>query len=117
MLREEKIDDEQLDWKTSKKRDFDQVTWEMEYDPDGRSIPPSQPFSCLTYGKVPAGYIETIPAQPLIPERFYTVILRPHKGRAPNLGVYFVIRADTQGHPTHLEYESDYSNVQMITPQ
>ena len=112
-----KINDERLEWETSQRLEDDQVTWEMEYDPDGKSNPPSKPFSCLTYGKVPPGYIETIPAQPLIPERFYAVLLRRNKGRTPNVWVYFIIRADAQGQPTHLEYKSHYGNVQVITPR
>ena len=116
--RGKKINDERIDW--SKWHIFspirtgaDQVTWEMEYDPDGKSDPPSKPLSCLTYGKVPPGYIETIPAQPLIPERVYTVIVRP-KGGMPNLDVYFIIRADSTGRPTQLEYTIQPTRLDQI---
>ena len=57
----------------------DQVAWVMEYAPDPEAEPPPRPFSCITYGKVPPGYIEKIPAVPLIPERLYTVLLDPRK--------------------------------------
>ena len=97
-----KINDERFDWETERPYS-DQDTWEMEYDPDGKSDPPSKPLSCLTYGKVPPDYIESIPAQPLIPERVYTVRLQPQGGMPMSWG-YFVIRADSQGRPTHLEY-------------
>ena len=103
-----KIDDEPIDW--NKWREYadirpsiDQVAWEIEYAPDVKSDPPDRRFSCITYGKAPPGYIEKIPAQPLIPERLYTVLLRPW-------GVLmFVIRVDSQGEPTHLEYAIDSS--------
>ncbi|MXZ44665.1 MAG: hypothetical protein F4Z01_06810, partial [Gammaproteobacteria bacterium] len=42
-----KINDERFDWKTERPYS-DQDTWEMEYDPDGKSKPPEKPFSCLT---------------------------------------------------------------------
>ena len=34
----------------------DQVAWALEYAPDG-SDPPANAFACITYGKVPLGYI------------------------------------------------------------
>ena len=101
-----KVNDEPIDW--NKWREYgdirpsiDQVAWKIEYAPDGKSEPPERRFSCITYGEVPPGYIEMIPAQPLIPERLYSVLVQPG-------GVLqFVIRADSQGEPTHLEYAID----------
>ena len=81
----------------------DQVAWVMEYAPDPEAEPSPRPFSCITYGKVPPGYIEKIPAAPLIPERLYTVLLDPKEVTARG-GVYFIIRLDSAGHPTQLEY-------------
>ena len=105
-----KFTDERLDWaKWKEYADIypftDQVAWEIEYDPDGKSTPPSKPFACITYSEVPPGYIETIPAQPLIPERFYAVRLRSNKVGLP--GLVFIIRVDAQGHPTQLEHRSE----------
>ena len=81
----------------------DQVAWEMEYAPDPEAHPSPRPFSCITYGKVPPGYDEKIPAVPLIPERLYVVLLDPQEVTARG-GMYFIIRLDSTGHPTHLEY-------------
>ena len=102
VYRHDKINDEPIDWnKWREYRGFDQKAWEIEYAPDSKSDPPDRRFSCITYGQVPPGYIEKIPAQPLIPERLYSVLLRP--GGV----VVFVIRADSTGRPTHLEYAID----------
>ena len=103
VYRHPKINDDPIDW--SKWLEYadirshtDQDSWEIEYAPDGKSDPSDRRFSCITYGKAPPGYIEKIPAQPLIIERLYTVELRPG-------GVLmFVIRADSMGRETHLEY-------------
>ena len=107
VYRHTKINDEPIDW--SKWMEYadirprtDQVAWEIEYTPDGKSKP-FHPFSCLTYGKAPKGYIEHIAAQPLIPERLYRVQILP-KGITPMAWVFFVIRADSTGRETHLEY-------------
>ena len=124
VTREEKFSgDERFEWRNwlswRKKRYADQDTWDIEYAPDGKSNPPEKPFSCLTYGKAPPGYIEHIPAQPLIPERVYTVLIEP-KGGTPKSGVYFIIRADAQGHPIHLEHTThpnDLDRIQVITKQ
>ena len=96
-----KINDEPFDWnKWMEYHGLSQV-WEIEYAPDGKSDPPDRRFSCITYGQVPPGYIEKIPAEPLIPEQLYSVLLR-------SWGlVFFVIRADSMGRPTHLEYAID----------
>ena len=106
VCRHTKINDEPIDW--SKWLEYadirpytDQDSWEIEYAPDGKSDLPDRRFSCITYGKAPPGYIEKIPAQPLIPERLYTVSIRGY----PVGGVLsFVIRVDSMGRPTHLEY-------------
>ena len=81
----------------------DQVAWEMEYAPDPEAEPSPRPFSCITYGKVPPGYIEKTAAAPLIPERLYTVLLEPKEVTA-RAGMYFIIRLDSARHPTQLEY-------------
>ena len=103
--RQTKINDEPIDWNKwmeygDIRPSIDQVAWEIEYAPDGKSDPPERRFSCITYGKVPPGYIEKIPAEPLIPERLYTVSISGY-------AVYFVIRVDSMGRPTHLEYAID----------
>ena len=98
--------DERFEWRNwrswRKGRDSDEVTWEMEYVPDDEAHPLARPFSCITYGKVPPGYEERIPPVPLVPERLYTVQILP-KGLTPTSRVYFIIRADSTGHPTQLE--------------
>ncbi len=118
VTRMNKINDEPFDWgkweEYRKIRPFgDQVAWEMEYAPDGKSEPPEKPFACITYGKVPPGYIETISALPLSPGRHYTVLIEP-KGGGPRSGVVFVIRADSQGRPTHLEYRRGGGEIYII---
>ena len=90
-----------------------QVSWDIEYAPDGKSKLPEKPFACLIYGKVPPGYVEHIPAQPLIPERVYVVRLQP-PSRMPMSWVYFIIRADAQGRPTQLEHTSDPNDPDRI---
>ena len=125
VTREEKFsDDARFEWRNwlswRKKRYADQDTWDIEYAPDGKSNPAEKPFSCITYGKVPPGYVEHIPAQPLIPERLYTVLLRRSKGRPPNSWVYFIIRADAQGHPIQLEHTihpNDLDRIHIITKE
>ena len=101
-----KINDEPIDWSkwleyADIRPHIDQVAWEIEYAPDSKSDPPDRRFSCITYGQVPPGYIEKIPAQPLIPERLYSVLIKWGGVLA------FVIRVDSMGHPTHLEYAID----------
>ena len=81
----------------------DQVEWVIEYAPDPEVEPSPRPFSCITYGKVPPGYKEKTSAAPLIPERLYVVLLEPQEVTARG-GMYFIIRLDSTGHPTHLEY-------------
>jgi len=91
----------------------DQVAWVMEYAPDPQAQPSPRPFSCITYGKVPPGYIEKIPAVPLIPERLYFVLLEPQEVIARG-GVYFIIRLDLAGHPTQLEYTIKPTRLDQI---
>ena len=94
-------------------RDTDQVAWEMEYAPDPEAHPSPRPFSCITYGKVPPGYDEKIPAVPLIPERLYTVVLETQEVTARS-GMYFIIRLDLAGHPTRLEYTLKPTRLDQI---
>ena len=89
------------------------VAWEMEYVPDDQAHPLTRPFSCITYGKVPPGYDETIPAVPLIPERLYTVLLETQEVTARG-GMYFIIRLDLAGHPTQLEYTIKPTRLDQI---
>ena len=112
VFRGKKINDERFDWETEI-RYSDQIAWEIEYAPDGKSKPPDKLFTCITYGKIPPGYIENIPAQPLILERVY-FLLMPRKEGGPMSWVYFIIRADAQGRPTHLEYSNSPNNLDRI---
>ena len=122
VMRVNKINDERIDWDTLKvlyaqvRPWSDQDTWDIEYAPDGKSDPPEKPFACITYGKVPPGYIEHIPAQSLIPERLYDVLIEP-KGITPKSGVRFIIRADSTGKPIKLEYDFARNQIHVITPQ
>ena len=97
--------DNWLSWR--KGRYADQVTWEIKYVPDDNDPALTKPLSCITYGKAPPGYDELIPPLSLIPERLYTVQILP-KGITPMSWVYFIIRADSQGHPTQLEVRYEY---------
>lgn len=90
-------------WRSEQGPDADQVAWEIQYVPDDEAHPLARPLSCITYGKVPPGYDELIPPLPLIPERIYYVWIRPTKYPLPMSRVYFIIRADSTGHPTQLE--------------
>lgn len=116
--RTNKIDDEPINW--AKWMEYHQVSppidqsaWEIEFTPDGKSKPPEKPLACIIYGRVPPGYIEHIPAQPLIPERIYTVQIKP-KGGMPNSYVYFFIRADVQGRPIQLEHRFPVGREEII---
>ena len=69
--------------------------------------------------KYPPGYIEKIPAAPLIPERLYVVLLDPQEVTARG-GMYFIIRLDSTGHPTQLEYTikpTRLDHVRVVTQQ
>lgn len=103
-------DDERFEWRNwrswRKGRYADQVTWEMKYVPDDQAYPLARPFSCITYGKVPPGYDEPISPVPLIPGRLYTVQILP-KGVTPMSWMYFIIRADSTGHPIQVEVGHD----------
>lgn len=115
------FDDERMEWskwreqKPLFKGPF-QVMWHIEYAPDPSDLP-DKPLSCIIYGKVPPGYEEKTAALPLIPERLYSACFVAIDSEAPMASIPFIIRADAQGRPTHLEYRSEMSNVQVITPQ
>lgn len=120
-----KQDDERIeimDWHSKKPRaSSEQLAWQIEYAPDPSypSDPYHKPFSCITYGKAPPGYKETVPAQPLIPERLYIVSIVDNSTRAYN-SVFFIIRASDTGSPVKLEYSMDsvyYHGVHIITPR
>ena len=117
-------DDERFEWHNwrSEQEPFaDEVTWVMQYVPDDEAHPPARPLSCITYGKAPPGYDELIPPLPLIPERMYTVSIRPTKYPLPMSRVYFIIRADSTGHPIQLEVNNvdhrERDNIHIITPE
>ena len=123
VMRRSKEDDERIDiMEWSSKTPWaatDQMAWKIEYAPDPEAEPSPRPFSCITYGKVPPGYIEKTPAAPLIPERLYTVLLDPKEVTARG-GMYFIIRLDSAGHPTQLEYTikpERLDHVRAITQQ
>jgi hypothetical protein len=84
----------------------DLVMWQIQYLPDDKAHPLAKPLSCITYGKAPPGYDELIPPLPLIPERLYTVSIGP-TDLPPVAWVYFIIRADSTGHPTQLEVKHE----------
>ncbi len=75
VIRGDKVNDDRIEWLESGPawqglwEGHDQAAWVLEYAPDG-SAPLAKAYSCITYGKAPPGYKETIPAQPLILERF-----------------------------------------------
>ena len=118
-------DDERFEWRNWESwregRSADLVIWQIQYLPDDEAQPLAKPLSCITYGKVPPGYDEPIPPLPLIPERMYTVSIRPTKYPLPMSRVYFIIRADSTGHPTQLEvnHEGRYGrgDLRIITPE
>ena len=85
---------------------YDLVIWKIQYLPDDEAHPLAKPLACITYGKAPPGYDEPIPPLPLIPERLYTVSIGP-RDLPPFARVYFIIRADSTGHPTQLEVKHE----------
>ena len=93
-------DDKRFEWREGRSADL--VIWQIQYLPDDEAHPLAKPLSCIAYGKAPPGYDELIPPLPLIPERMYTVLIRS-KGLLRVSQVYFIIRADSTGHPTQLE--------------
>ena len=117
-------DDKRFEWHNwrswSEGRSPDQVTWVMQYVPDDEAHPLARPLSCITYGKAPPGYDEPIPPLPLIPERIYAVWIRPKNSR-PASSAYFIIRADSTGHPTQLEVSHvchyGLDDIHIITPE
>ena len=110
VMRRSKDDEERVDiMEWSSKTPWaaaDQMAWEIEYAPDPEIQPAPRPFSCITYGKAPPGYIETTPAVPLIPERLYTVFIGDNSKRAAGLAL-FISRASDTGSPVKLEYSID----------
>ena len=123
VMRRSKDDDERIDiMEWSSKTPWAataQMAWKIEYAPDPEAEPSPRPFSCITYGKVPPGYIETAPAVPLIPERLYTAFIGDNSKRSPGL-VLFIIRASDTGSPVKLEYSIDpihYHGVRVINYQ
>ena len=117
-------DDKRFEWHNwrswSEGRSPDQVTWEMKYISDDEAHPLARPLSCITYGKAPPGYDEPIPPLPLIPERIYAVWIRP-KNSPSGSSAYFIIRADSTGHPIQLEvsHVNHYGldDIHIITPE
>ena len=96
-------DDKRFEWRNWESWREDLVIWQIQYLPDDEAQPLAKPLSCITYAKAPPGYDEPIPPLPLIPERMYAVSIRPTKYPLPMSRVYFIIRADSTGHPTQLE--------------
>ena len=120
VVRRSKDDDERIDiMEWSSKTPWaaaDQMAWKIEYAPDSEAQTLQRPFSCITYGKAPPGYIETTPALPLIPERLYTVFMGDNSKRSARL-VLFIIRSSDTGSPVKLEYSIDpihYHGVRII---
>ncbi len=120
VVRRSKDDDERIDiMEWSSKTPWaaaDQMAWEIEYAPDSEAQPSQRPFSCITYGKVPPGYIKTTPAVSLIPERLYTVFIGDNSKRSAGV-VLFIIRSSDTGSPIKLEYSIDpihYHGVRII---
>ena len=117
-------DDERFEWHNWESwregRSADLVIWHIQYVPDGEAQPLARPLSCITYGKAPPGYDELIPPLPLIPERIYAVSIRP-KNSFRGARVYFIIRADSTGHPIQLEVNNidhrERDNIHIITPE
>ena len=86
----------------------DQVAWVMEYAPDPEAQPSPRPFSCITYGKVPPGYIENIPAVPLIPERLYTVLLENPRSHCTGRHVFYhPLRFSGAPYSIGIHYQTD----------
>ena len=89
--------------------------WFLEYVSGSERKHTQLPFSCITYGKTPPGYKQKAPALPLIPEEVYDVRLTStHAGVATGR---FSLHSDSPGSPLKLEYESNQSNIQVITKQ
>lgn len=114
------FDDERMEWSKWHQqkpvfRGPSQEVWHVEYalKPDEQSV---RPFSCITYGKAPPGYKQKAPALPLIPERFYAAMILKKDTETPMSWVYFIIRADSTGHPIKLE-SGDGSSVTLVITQ
>ena len=88
--------------------------WFIEYDPDPTQ-PYVRPLACITYGKLPPGYKEQVPAVPLTPERRYYVDIRKPRDSARPASVSFTLRSDPSDEPVKLEYSSGrYRGLQVI---
>lgn len=115
-------DDKRFEWRDWESwregRSADLVIWQIQYLPDDEAHPLAKPLSCITYGKVPPGYAELIPPLLLIPERMYTVSIA-RADLPPVARMYFIIRADSTGHPTQLEVKHvdryGRGDIQIIT--
>lgn len=91
------------------------LAWFIEYDPDPAQ-PYVRPLACITYGKLPPGYKEKVPAVPLTPEQLYYVAIRKPRDFARPAEVSFTLRSDPSGEPVKLEYRSGrYRGLQVIT--
>ena len=78
--------------------------WELAYAPEGSDIP-ARPFSCITYGRPPPGYKEKAPAAALIADKWYSARLDDNAdGAFPYAELHFIIRSDSSGRTTKLEY-------------
>lgn len=89
--------------------------WLIEYGPDPAQ-PYVRPLACITYGKLPPGYKEKVPAVPLTPEQLYYVAIRKPRDFASPAEVSFTLRSDHSGEPVKLEYRSTrYRGLQVIT--
>lgn len=89
--------------------------WLIAYDPDPAQ-PYVRPLACITYGKLPPGYKEKVPAVPLTPERPYYVNIRKPRDSASPASVSFTLCSDPSGEPVKLEYSSGrYRGLQVIT--
>ena len=104
--------DEQFEWGDQWFLPIEQEAWVAQYLPDP-ILEPLNPFSCITYGKLPPGYREKAPALPLVPERFYLVYLRSKPGVTPT-PLSFIIRLGPSGEPIKLEYIDGYSWLDTI---
>jgi len=116
LLKNKNVNEGRLEW-DQRSQDYDQIAWFIEYTPDGddfldrgrkKDEVPTKPLPCIVYGKTPPGYTAHIPAQPLIPNRFYAVGLQNNTSMGLEQGPYFIIRADSTGRPIQLEYQETF---------
>ena len=91
-----------------------QTVWKLEYPElswwrglGQRLLRQPQRTECITYGDVPSGYREIIPASPLQPEQVYGVSFGPALAWLSQVGgggLLFLIRQDENGNVSRLEY-------------